>query len=177
MSRVGGAPPFKNHFIGRALVDALTSVQLENGPPRSLSRSLLLCLKSRVSLKLGAAPEELAAFNIWPSLNIEPTSSQISEETLESLKLRNSRKNSRASNNTEQPNQQKGIPRVTSRDEDTRDSFKPPSSFQLKSKYQTKSLKWLNRVVFISKVKTLEFSSWWSTRVKSCGNSKTVLYF
>ncbi len=61
MSRVGGAPPFKNHFIGRALVDALTSVQLENGPPRSLARSRLLCLKSRVSLKLGATPKELAA--------------------------------------------------------------------------------------------------------------------
>ncbi len=46
-------------------------------------------------MKLGAAPEELSAFTIWPSLNIEPTRSQISEETLESLKLRerNSRKN------------------------------------------------------------------------------------
>ncbi len=51
------------------------------------------------NLKLGAAPEELSAFNIWPSLNIEPTLSQISEETLENLKLRE--RNSRASNSTQ----------------------------------------------------------------------------
>ncbi len=37
MSRVSGALPFKNHFIGRALVDALTTVQLEKGPPHPLS--------------------------------------------------------------------------------------------------------------------------------------------
>ncbi len=52
-----------------------------------LTPSLSL-LENRASLKLGAAPEELAALTSRPSLNIEPTSSQISEETLESLKLR-----------------------------------------------------------------------------------------
>ncbi len=50
----------------------------------------VLCslLENRASLKLGATPKELAALTSRPSLNIEPTSSQISEETLESLKLR-----------------------------------------------------------------------------------------
>ncbi len=56
----------------------------------ALSLSALLCSarKSRVSLKLGALQQKLAAFNIWPSLNTEPTLRQISEETLEGLKLR-----------------------------------------------------------------------------------------
>ncbi len=141
MSHVGGAPPFKNHFIGRALVDALTSVQLENGPPRSLSLSLLLCLKWSYS-------KRACSLKIWPSLNIEPTSSQISEETLESLKLRNSRKNSSASNNTEQPNQQKGIPRVTSRN-DAWNSFNQPGNettdqrhFNLKASIKQPLFRW-----------------------------------
>ncbi len=77
---------YRNPFIGRALVDALTSVHLKSGPPALGSLSALL--ENRASLKLGAAPEELAALTSRPSLNIEPTSSQISEETLESLKLR-----------------------------------------------------------------------------------------
>ncbi len=144
MSRVGGAPPFKNYFIG------WNCPARKRTPSPSLSA---LCLKARVSLKLGATPKELAALTsgrVWT----------LNQQLVKSLKK-----------------QQKDIPRVTSRN-DARDSFKPhTASFQLKSKYQTKSLKWLNRVVFISKVKTLEFSSLWSTRVKSCGNSKTVLYF
>ncbi len=115
---------YRNPFSGRALVDALTSVHLKSGPPLSS-----LCSKSRIFFETWSYSKRALAFNIWPSLNIEPTLSQISEDTLESLKLRerNSRKNSRASNNTEQPNQQKGIPRVTSRNEDTRNSLKPHS--------------------------------------------------
>ncbi len=78
----GRGSAHRNHFIGRALVDTLTSVQLKNGHP------LCSLLENRASLKLGATPKELAALTSRPSLNIEPTSSQISEETLESLKLR-----------------------------------------------------------------------------------------
>ncbi len=116
---------YRNPFIGRALVDALTSVHLKSGPPLS-------AWKSRVSLKLGAAPEELAALTSRPSLNIEPTSSQISEETLESLKLRE--KNFERQTTPEPTKQQqKDIPRVMSRDDDTRNSFKPQRHFNLKA--------------------------------------------
>ncbi len=133
----------RNHFIGSTLVDALTSVHLKNGPQPSLCS---LCLKIARFLKLGAAPEELSAFNIWPSLNIEPTPSQISEETLESLKLRFERQTAQSS---QQP---KGIPRVTLRN-DARDSLKPHRSSQLKQVSNEISIKWLNRMVFISKSK------------------------
>ncbi len=93
----------------------------------SCSRSLSALLENRASLSWSCSKKKLAALTSRPSLNIEPTSSQTSEETLESLKLRNSRKNSRASNNTEQSNQQKGIPRVTSRD-DRRNSLNQPGN-------------------------------------------------
>ncbi len=118
-------------------------------PPRSRSLSLLLCLKITRFLKLGAAPEELSAFNIWPSLNIEPTLSQISEETLESLKLREKNFERQTAPSSQQP---KGIPRVTSRN-DARDSLEPHRSSQLKQVSNKISIKWLNRVVFISKSK------------------------
>ncbi len=89
--------------------------------------SLSLCLQIARFLKLGNCSKRAPSLNIWPSLNIEPTLSQISEEeTLESLKL--CERNSRASNSTEQPNNQKGIPRVTSRDDDTWDSFNQPGN-------------------------------------------------
>ncbi len=84
--------------------------------------ALALCLKIACFLKLGAAPEELSAFNIWPSLNIEPTLSQISEETLESLKLHE--RNSRVSNSTEQPTSNEGHPQS----DDARDSFNQPGN-------------------------------------------------
>ncbi len=120
---------YRNPFIGRALVDALTSVHLKSEPPLS---ALLSAWKSRVSLKLGAAPEELAALTSRRSLNIEPTSSQISEETLESLKLRE--KNFERQTTPEPTKQQqKDIPRVTSRDDNTRNSFKPQRHFNLKA--------------------------------------------
>ncbi len=93
MSRVGGAPPFKNYFIGRA----------SSGRNRNL-RSKILTPSSLCSLleiahfvKLGATPKELAALTSRSSLNIELTLSHISEETLESLKL--CERNSRVSNN------------------------------------------------------------------------------
>ncbi len=72
----------------------------------SLSLSAL-CSKSRASLKLGATPKELAALTSRPSLNIEPALSQISEESLESLKLRE--RNSRASSQPRN-NQQRASP-------------------------------------------------------------------
>ncbi len=111
--------------------------------------SLLLCLKIARFLILGAAPEELSAFIIWPSLNIEPTLSQISEETLESLKLREKNFERQTAPSNQQP---KGIPRVMSRN-DARDSLKPHRSSQLKQVSNKISIKWLNRVVFISKSK------------------------
>ncbi len=118
---------YRNPFIGRALVDALTSVHLKSGPPLS-SRTLCSLLEIARFLETWSYSKGALALTFRPSLNIEPTLSQISEDTLESLKLRerNSRKNSRASNNTEQPNQQKGIPRVTSR-KDELNSLKPHS--------------------------------------------------
>ncbi len=120
--------------------------------PSCCSLSLLLCLKIACFLKLGAAPEELSAFNIWPSLNIEPTLSQISEETLESLKLREKNFECQTAPSSQQPT--KGMSR-----NDAWDSLKPHRSSQLKQVSNRISIKWLNRVVFISKVKTLEFSS------------------
>ncbi len=74
------------------------------------------------------------SLNIWPSLNTEPALSQISEETLESLKLHE--KNFECQTTPEPTKQQqKDIPRVTSRDKDTRNSFKPQISdhFNLKA--------------------------------------------
>ncbi len=114
---------YRNPFIGRALVDALTSVHLKSGPPLSA----LSLLENRASLKLGATPKELAALTSRPSLNIEPTSSQISEETLESLKLRE--KNFECQTTPEPTKQQqKDIPRVTSRDDDRWNSFNQPGT-------------------------------------------------
>ncbi len=124
--------------------------------PSKKRTPLSLCLKITRFLKLGSAPEELSTFNIWPSLNIEPTLSQISEETLESLKLRERNSRGQTAPRANQPT--KGIPRVTSRN-DARDSLKPHRSSQLKQVSNKISIKWLNCVVFISKVKTLEFSS------------------
>ncbi len=107
-------------------MDALTSVHLKNGPQLSLWRSRSL-QKNCVLLETWSCSKRAPSLNIWPSLNIEPTLSQISEETLESLKLRE--RNSRASNSTEQPNNQRRASPVTSRDDDdTRDSFNQPGN-------------------------------------------------
>ncbi len=64
-------------------------------------RPLSLCslLENRAFLETWSCSKRAPSLNIWPSLNIEPTLSQISEETLESLKLRE--RNSRASNSTQ----------------------------------------------------------------------------
>ncbi len=137
-------------------MEALTSVHLKKMDPSSLALPLLLCLKIAHFLKLGAAPEELSAFNIWPSLNIEPTLSQISEETLESLKLRE--RNSRASNSTQSQPTNKGHPQsdVTQR----RAGF--PQATQIistKASIKQNLYKVAELVVFISKVKIIEFSS------------------
>ncbi len=135
---------YKNYFIGRASSGRDRNLRSKILTPSSRSLSLLEIARF---LKLGAAPEELAAFNIWLSLNIEPTSSQISEETLESLKLRerNSRKNferqSAPSKTTEGhpqsdvTQQRAEFPQATQRHFNLKASIKQP-------------LKWLNRVVF-----------------------------
>ncbi len=140
-------------------MDALTSVHLKNRPPRSLSLSLLEIVRF---LKLGAAPEELAAFTIWPSFNIEPTPSQISEETLESLKLRerNSRKNferqtaPRANQATTEGHPQSDV---------TQQRAKFPQAtqrhFNLKASIKQNLYKVAELVVSISKVRIIEFSS------------------
>ncbi len=152
---VGGAPPFKTYFIGRASSGRDRNLWSKTDSQLLLS-ALSAPLENRASLKLGATSKELAALTSRPSLNIEPTSSQISEETLESLKLRE--KNFERQTTPEPTKQQqKDIPRVTSRN-DTRNSLEPQRSFQLKSRYQTTSIL-LNRVVFISTVKTLDFST------------------
>ncbi len=115
-------------------------------PARKRTPSLSLSLSA--ALLEWSYSKRACSLKIWPSLNIEPTSSQISEETLESLKLRNSRKNSSASNNTEQPNQQKGIPRVTSRN-DAWNSFNQPGNettdqrhFNLKASIKQPLFRW-----------------------------------
>ncbi len=83
---VGGAPPFKTYFIGRAssgrdrILRSKTDSQL-------LSLSLC-CLKFALLWNLELLQKKLAALTSRPSLKTEPTSRQISEETLESLKLR-----------------------------------------------------------------------------------------
>ncbi len=156
-------------------MDALTSVHLKNGPP-SLSLALCSLLANRAFLETWSCSKRAPSLNIWPSLNIEPTHSQISEETLESLKLRE--RNSRASNSTQsQPrNNQKGNPRVTSRDKDTQDSLEPHRSSQQKQVSNKISIKWLNRVVFISKSKDNRVLLLMIDTGKIV-YSKTVLYF
>ncbi len=106
-------------------MDTLTSVHLKNGPQLSLWRSLSL-LANRALLETWSCSKRAPSLNIWPSLNIEPTLSQISEETLESLKLREKNFEHQTAPSSQQPT--KGIPRVTSRDKDTRDSFNQPGN-------------------------------------------------
>ncbi len=79
---------YRNPFIGRALVDALTSVPLKSGSPLSLSLSALCLEIARFFETWSYSKKKLAALTSRPSLKIEPTSRQISEETLESLNLR-----------------------------------------------------------------------------------------
>ncbi len=130
---------YKNYFIGRASSGRDRNLRSKILTPSSRSFSLLEIARF---LKLGAAPEELSAFTFWPSLNIEPTRSQISEET---LKVWSYREELRASNSTEQTTE--GHPQ-SGRHATTRGI---PSShtghFKLKSSIK-QPLKWLNRVVF-----------------------------
>ncbi len=84
---------YKNYFIGRASSGRDRNLRSKILTPSSLTLSAL-CLKIAL-LETWSCSKQAPSLNIWPSLNIEPTLSQISEETLESLKLRerNSRKN------------------------------------------------------------------------------------
>ncbi len=131
--------------------------------PSCCSLSLLSLLENHALLETWRCSKRAPSLNIWPSLNIEPTLSQISEETLESLKLRE--RNSRASNSTQSQPTNKGHPQsdVTRRRhvgflQPARKRNDRSASFQLKSKYETTSIP-LELVVFISKVKIIEFSS------------------
>ncbi len=70
--------------------------------------SLLALLENCAFLETWSCSKRAPSLNIWPSLNIEPTLSQISEETLESLKLRE--RNSRASNSTQSQTTRRASP-------------------------------------------------------------------
>ncbi len=155
----------------------LTSVPLKSGSPLS---ALALCSvwKSRASLKLGLL-QKARSHNIWPSF--EDWTNTSSNLWRNSWKSEATRKELRALSNTEQPvkQQQKDIPKSDATRQ--RHAGFPTSGkrktdqhhFNLKASNQTTFIL-LNRGVSISKVKLREFSIWWSTRVKSCGN-RTVL--
>ncbi len=83
---------YKNYFIGRASSGRDRKLRSKILTPSSLTLSLLSA-RNRVFLETWSCSKRAPSLNIWPSLNIEPTLSQISEETLESLRERNSRKN------------------------------------------------------------------------------------
>ncbi len=84
---VGGAPPFKTYFIGRASSGRGQNLRSKTDSQLlSLSLSVLLG-NGALLLKLGLL-QKLAAITPGRVLKIEPTLRQISEESLESLKLR-----------------------------------------------------------------------------------------
>ncbi len=153
-------------------MDALTSVHLKNRPP-SLSLCSLLSARNRTFLETWSCSKRAPSLNIWPSLNTEPTLSQISEETLESLKLRerNSRKNSERQTAPSKPPEGHPQSDVTRRGHA---GFLQATQchFNLKASIKQNLYKVAELVVFISKSKDNRVR-----RVKSCGNSKTVLYF
>ncbi len=174
---VGGPPPFKTYFIGRA-----SSGRGRNFRPKTdsqpLSLSLSALLGNRALLWNWGYSKKLAAITPGRVLKIEPTLRQISEETLESLKLRE--RNFKHRTTPEQPvKPTEGHPQewrhaTTTRGvSNIRETKDRSASFQLKSKVSN-NLYSAELVVSISKVKLREFSIWWSTRVKSCGN-RTVL--
>ncbi len=78
---------YKDNLIGGSLW-GLNGRPLVNTLWHRLLSLSLSAWKSRASLKLGATPKKSLQPKSRPSLKIEPTSHQISEETLESLKLR-----------------------------------------------------------------------------------------
>ncbi len=153
----------------------LTSVPLKSGSPLSALGSLCYAWKSRASLKLGLL-QKACSHNIWPSWTFN-------QHLVKSLKKPSKAwsyaKELRALSNTEQQATTEGHPQsdVTRQ----RHAGFPTSGkrktdqrhFNLKASNQTTFIL-LNRGVSISKVKLREFSIWWSTRVKSCGN-RTVL--
>ncbi len=79
---------YRNPFIGRASSGRDRILRLKLTPSCSHSLSLFCCcLKFALRETRSYTNQKLAAFNTWPSLNTEPTLRQISEETLEGLKL------------------------------------------------------------------------------------------
>ncbi len=126
---------YKDNLIGGSLwgLDGRPLVNTLWHRLRSLSAAQL---ENRAFLETWSCSKRAPSLNIWPSLNIEPTFSQISEETLESLKLRE--RNSRASNSTQSQTTRRASPEWHHA---TRTRGIPSShrSFQLKSKYQTTS--------------------------------------
>ncbi len=152
------------------------SVHLKHRP---LALSLCPLLESRAFLETWSCSKRAPSLNIWPSLNIEPTPSQISEETLESLKLheRNSRKNFERQTAPSKPPEGHPQSDVTRRGHA---GFLQATQrhFNLRASIKQNLYKVAESCGILSlRVRIIEFSSWWSTRVKSCGNSRTVLYF
>ncbi len=145
---------YKNYFIGRA----------SSGRDRNLWSKILTpssLLGNRAFLETWSCSKRAPSLNIW-SLNIEPTPSQISEETLESLKLRerNSRKNferqtaPRANQATTEGHPQSDV---------TQRCAKFPQAtqrhFNLKASIKQNLYKVAELVVSIFKVRIIEFSS------------------
>ncbi len=130
----------------------------KSGPP--LSSLSLLSARNRAFLETWSCSKRAPSLNIWPSLNIEPTLSQISEETLESLKLRerNSRKNFERQTAPSKPPEGHPQSDVTRRGHA---GFLQATQrhFNLKASIKQNLYKVAELVVSISKVKLIEFSS------------------
>ncbi len=148
---------YKNYFIGRASSGRDRNLRSKILTPSSLTRSAL-CLKIAL-LETWSCSKRAPSLNIWPSLNIEPTLSQISEETLESLKLRerNSRKNFKRQTAPSKPPEGRPQSDVTQR----RAEFPQATQrhFNLKASIKQNLYKVAELVVSISKVRIIEFSS------------------
>ncbi len=101
--------------------------------------------------------QKARSHNIWPSLKIEPTPRQISEETLESLKLRE--KNFERQTTPSSQTNRRASPRVASHDDkDRRDSLQPGDQRHFNLKASTKQNLHSAESWGISKVKLREFS-------------------
>ncbi len=149
---------YKNYFIGRASSGRDRNLRSKILTPSSLTLSALL--ESRAFLETWSCSKRAPSLNIWPSLNIEPTLSQISEETLESLKLRerNSRKNFEHQTAPSKPPEGHPQSDVTRRGHA---GFLQATQrhFNLKASIKQNLYKVAELVVSISKVKLIEFSS------------------
>ncbi len=169
MSRVGGAPSTRTISLEEHRVGGTEISGLKYWLP---ALALSLCSKSRVSWNLELlqkSSQPLPSGRVW-TLNQHVVKSLKKPLKVWSYTRRTSSvKQHRANNRRASPEWRhattRGIPSSHT------------ASFQLKSKYQTTSKVAESCGILSLRVRIIEFSSWWSTRVKSCGNSKTVLYF